>query len=403
MPTVKAQARRPNRPEAAAPRPAPHDFLGEIAECGVTDCVEIRSKDFINAILETVAALVIVLDREGRVIRFNRACERASGWSTEAVRGRSVWDLLIPADEVAELRRLFEALLEGQEAVHIEARLRQRDGGQRLICWNGTPLADARGRVEYVIGTGIDITEQRRAEEQVRRHLEELSHAHRLQTAGELATMLAHEINQPLTAIASYGAAGLQQLEQAAPDPAQLRRSLEQIERQALRAGDTIRHLRNFVNRGRIDPQPADLNAIVRSVKELIAPRARSRGIAIELDLAEPLAPVMAVEVQIEQVLLNLIRNGIDAIRDAGMKAGSIAIRTRQAGDMARVSVEDSGLGLSAEGAARLFEPFYTSKPYGLGVGLRICRSLVEAHHGRLWAEAHNPGGRFHFTLPFAP
>jgi signal transduction histidine kinase len=132
-------------------------------------------------------------------------------------------------------------------------------------------------------------------------------------------------------------------------------------------------------------------------------PKARSRGINLEIDLDESLPQVMGVGVHIEQVLLNLIRNAIDAIRDARMKSGSITVTTRQQDGMAQVSVCDSGLGIDAEHVEKVFAPLASRKEYGLGVGLRISRSLIEAHGGRLWVEPHQPGGIFHFVLPFAP
>jgi two-component system CheB/CheR fusion protein len=142
---------------------------------------------------------------------------------------------------------------------------------------------------------------------------------------------------------------------------------------------------------------------VVRDTCTLMAPKARSRRIELVLDQDETLPQVMGVGVHIEQVLLNLLRNAIDAIRDAGMKNGSIRVETRREAGMARVSVHDSGPGIDAEHVEKVFEPLASRKEYGLGVGLRISRSLIEAHGGRLWVEPHRPGGIFHFVLPFAP
>jgi two-component system CheB/CheR fusion protein len=146
-----------------------------------------------------------------------------------------------------------------------------------------------------------------------------------------------------------------------------------------------------------------DLNAEMGSTRAMVAPKSRTRGITMVLDLEVRLPPVMGVDVHIEQVLLNLLRNAIDAIRDAGMTSGSITMTTRWVENMAQVSVIDSGPGIDAAMADKVFEPFSSRKEYGLGVGLRISRSLIEAHGGRLWVEPHRPGGIFHFVLPFAP
>jgi len=264
-------------------------------------------------------------------------------------------------------------------------------------------LKDEAGRVQFIIGTGIDITEKHQAEIRAREILEEASRLQRLQTANELATLLAHELNQPLAAIASYAEAGQQLLRHTPLEQDKLTRNLDQISQQSLRAGEAIRHLRAFVGRGRIEPVPLDLNTVVRNTCTLMLPKARSRGIKLVLELDETLPQVMGVGVHIEQVLLNLMRNAIDAIRGAKMKSGSITVTTQQQDGMARISVRDSGPGIEAGQVDKVFEPLASRKEYGLGVGLRISRSLIEAHGGKLWVEPHQPGGIFHFVLPFAP
>lgn len=360
-------------------------------------------RDFIDAILDTVGTLIVVFDAEGRLVRYNAACNAATGYDFADFLDSRDWQVLIPEDEALSIQAILSRLLAGETHVQHENHWIHRDGTQVLLAWRNTVLKDEAGCVQYVIATGIDITEQRKAEVRARQHMEEISRLQRLQTANELATMLAHELNQPLTAIAGYAEAGLQLLRLAPPDHDKLARNLERISQQSLRAGETIRQMRTFVGRGRIDPVPLDLNAVVDSTCALMAPRARSRGIGVVVDLAPAMPQVMGVDVHIEQVLINLMRNAIDAIRDARMKRGSITVQTRVEGDMAQVSVLDSGPGIDAEKAGRVFDFLASEKKYGLGVGLRICRSLIEAHGGRLWVEPHTPGGIIHFVLPFAP
>ncbi len=362
-----------------------------------------HERNFIDAILNTVAALIMVIDPEGRLVRSNAACNATTGHDFAEFVGTAAWQDLIPPDEKEGVRRVIDRLLTGEKHVVHENHWRHQDGSLRLLCWRNTVLKDEAGRVQYIIGTGLDITEQHQAEIRARETLEEASRLQRLQTANELATLLAHELNQPLAAIASYAEAGQQLLRHTPLEQDKLTRNLEQISQQSLRAGEAIRHLRAFVGRGRIEPVPLDLNAVVRSTGTLMMPKARSRGVRLVLDLDETLPQVMGVGVHIEQVLLNLIRNAIDAIRDAGMKSGSITVTTRRQEGMARISVCDSGPGIDAERADKVFEPLASRKEYGLGVGLRISRSLIEAHGGRLWVEPHRPGGIFHFVLPFAP
>ena len=362
-----------------------------------------RERNFIEAILNTVGALVMVVDLEGRLVRSNGICSIVSGYDLDEFVGTADWKVLIPEHEWEGVRRGFDRLAAGEEYIVHENSWRRRDGSLRLINWRNTVLKDEAGRVQFVIGTGLDITEQHQAEIRARETLEEASRLQRLQTANELATLLAHELNQPLAAIASYAEAGQQLLRRTPLEQDKLNRNLDQISQQSLRAGEAIRHLRAFVGRGRIDPVPLDLNGLVRDTAALMMPKVRSRGIDLVLDLDEKLPQVMGVGIHIEQVLLNLLRNAVDAIRDAGMTNGSITLSTRQQDGMARVSVCDSGPGIDAAQADKVFEPLASRKEYGLGVGLRISRSLIEAHGGKLWVEPHRPGGIFHFVLRFAP
>jgi|GEM_PF-1081940 len=361
-----------------------------------------HERNFIDAILNTVGALILVIDTEERVVRFNTACNTITGHDFAEFQDSAAWRDLVPADEQDGVRRVNDRLRSGEDHIQHENHWLHRDGSMRLISWCNSVLRDDAGQVQYIIGTGIDITEQRRAENQARETLEEASRLQRLQTANELATLLAHELNQPLAAIATYAETGKQILLHTPADHDKLAANLERISQQSLRAGEAIRHLRAFVGRGRIDPVPTDLNAVVRSTCTLMAPKARARDIDLALDLAT-LPPVLAVDVHIEQVLLNLLRNAIDAIRDASMSSGSITVTTRRFEGMAQVSVIDSGPGIDAAAVDKVFEPLASHKEYGLGVGLRISRSLIEAHGGRLWVEPHTPGGIFHFVLPFAP
>jgi PAS domain S-box-containing protein len=359
-------------------------------------------RNFVDAILETAATLIVVLDAEGRVVRFNNACESATGVRQAELLGKTIWLDLIPAEERAGVERVAERLRGGESYVEFENHWQHRDGSRRLIRWRNTVLRDESGDVRYLIGTGSDVTDQVLAEDQARRHLEEASRLQRLQTANELATMLAHELNQPLAAIATYAAAGQHLLHRAQPDAGKLAATLEKISQQALRAGEAIRHLRSFVSRGRLDPVAVDLNSVVRRACTLLSPRARGSGVGLVLELAEDLAPVMGVDVHIEQVLLNLLGNALEAIQGTGAASGTLTVTAQRWEGAARVTVADTGPGIEDETAAHLFEPFFTRKAHGLGVGLPISRSLIEAQGGRLWVEPRVPGGILHFTLPFA-
>ncbi len=343
----------------------------------------------------------IVLWRlDGGAELWNHGAEETYGFTAIEAAGRVVHELLhtefpVPWAEIETQLR---------ETGRWEGELHQRTkDGRTIIVAARQRLVRGPDGIARVLETDRDVTDRRRAEEAAREHLEEAARLQRLQTAEALATQLAHELNQPLTTITAYAEVGRQLLERAAPDPVRLADTLERIGRQAIRAGDIIHHLRRLVSRGRADPLPMDLNETVASACELLASTARRSGIGLLMEPTRALPPVLGVRVQVEQVLLNLLRNAFDAIADAGMDGGTVTVWTRRAGTMARVTVRDTGPGIDADTAAGLFEPLASRKTHGLGVGLRISRSLIEAHGGRLWAEAETPGGLFHFELPLAP
>lgn len=360
-------------------------------------------RNFINAVLEDQATLVVVLDNELRAIRFNRACERVSGYRFDEMRDTAAWQNLIPDEEQEGVQAVAQALQAGQTLVRHENHWRCRDGTLRLISWNNTALKDDNGQVQYLVGIGVDVTEQRLAQEAADKRLEELDHLHRLQTAGELATLLAHELNQPLAAINSYSEASLRLAGSSRIDRERLKQNLTNISEQALRAGRTVKNLRSFFSRPAKGVQAVDLNEIARSAAGLIEPFAREERVAIKLDLADPPLNVLASEVQLEHVIINLVRNAVEAIaRGPAAAERTIMVETRAADGSALVTVRDTGPGVSAGDASKIFDPFYTTKPDGLGMGLRISRGIVESLQGRLWVEPRQPGAVFRFAIPLA-
>jgi PAS domain S-box-containing protein len=325
------------------------------------------------------------------------------GYEEGELLGRSVAELTHPDDRLADLEGLH-GLFQGEVPVYQSEKRYVHKRGQ-IICAEVTVslVRDAEGKPLHTVATVADTSRQRELQLAAREHLEAASWLQRQQTANELATLLAHELNQPLAAIATFAEASRQLMRRSPPDQDKLAANLERIGQQALRAGDTIRHLRAFVSRGQIDPVPMDLKTVVRSACDLMAAKARGAGIKLEAKLQGKLPPVMGVDVHVEQVLLNLLRNAYEAIRDAGMDGGTITVQLQRVEGMAQVTVRDTGPGIDADAAARLFEPLSSTKNYGLGVGLRISRSLIEAHGGRLWVEPHTPDGIFHFELPLEP
>ncbi len=250
--------------------------------------------------------------------------------------------------------------------------------------------------------SGADAEERlRRSEEEARETRERLAHVTRISTLGEMATGIAHEINQPLAAVATYAQACGRMIRSRMSNDVELLDTLDRISHEALRAGAIINKLKDLVRHRESQQISCDLNTLVNDVAGLAGVDAQHKGVNLRLSLAEGLAPVVVDPVQIQQVVLNLVRNGMDAM-DGCAGDGVLLLRTRAAGeDGVTCSVVDQGVGLDAEQEATLFTPFYTTKESGMGMGLSISRTIVRAHGGKVWF-TRNPdcGTTFHFSLP---
>lgn len=242
-------------------------------------------------------------------------------------------------------------------------------------------------------------------ERQLREQRNELDLLVRQQVAIQTAAALAHELNQPLVAISAYSEVALRMLQTGKPDPAKLTRALEGSVEQAQRAGRTVHELLDFLHKGETVFAAMDLNELVREAVAFAAMNGQG-GFRPVLELDPDLPPVLGSRLQVQKVLINLLRNGVEAMEEAGVVAPALTVTVHANPDrtMAQVTVRDTGPGIGAEIAARLFEPFFTTKAQGIGLGLAISRSLIEAHGGQLWAASNEgPGATFHFTLPLAP
>ncbi|MGC1953063.1 MAG: PAS domain-containing protein [Gammaproteobacteria bacterium] len=316
------------------------------------------------------------------------------------------WDRYVHPDDREQVMEKVQAHLRGltpeYEVLH---RMLHRDGSIRWFVARGTALRDDEGRPCRLVGTDTDVTERRIAEEQARQRQVELAHVVRLSTLGEMTTTLAHELNQPLGAIANYSQACLRTLKANTDATDVLYGALEQITAQARRAGDIVGRLRMFVRKSDGLRLPTDINTLVTETLQFIETDIRERRVQLRLDLGNALPAVRADAVQIQQVLLNLIRNAIEAMNGVSRDARTLMICTQLANESSlRLRVGDTGPGLDEVAMKRVFESFYTTKPYGVGMGLSISRSIVEAHGGRIWVQTPAGGGaEFNFTLPLCP
>jgi C4-dicarboxylate-specific signal transduction histidine kinase len=258
--------------------------------------------------------------------------------------------------------------------------------------------------VTAIADTLAGIIRRRRAEEQSRAHQAELAHVTRLSTVGEMATGIAHEVNQPLTAMVTASQACLRMTESGTVDFDKVRETMREVATQGLRAGEIIRHLREFTRMRETKRTTVDPNDLVQEAARFVEAEALENGINMKLELGAELPRVVVDAIQVEQVILNLLRNAIEAMEGTAADQHLLTVQTRKnKAGMVELLVSDTGPGLSEETASRIFDAFFTTKSHGMGMGLSISRSIIEAHKGCLWADGLlGDGATFHFTLPSA-
>ena len=341
-------------------------------------------------------------DLDGRITYVNPAFCRMVGWSAEELVGMRPPMPYWAPEAIEHTRGVHQQILGGKAPPQgLEVRLMRRNGERFDALVIEAPLIDDRGRHIGWMGSVVDVTEQKRAQELARQQQERLQATARLVTMGEMASTLAHELNQPLAAISSYNTGCLNMLEHGSIAPDELTGVLQKIGKQAQRAAQIIRRVHAFVRRSEPKFETVDLNGVIREAVGLVEPDAARRSVGIDVDLADGLPPVLADPVMIEQVAINLIRNGMDAMADTPRRERRLHLATRAEDGMLVFSVTDRGRGIDPEVAEKLFAPFFTTKEEGMGMGLNICRSIAELHRGRLSFEPNPDGGTiFRFTLP---
>jgi two-component system sensor histidine kinase TtrS len=351
-----------------------------------------------GAVEQTTDAIAIANDK-GLIEYVNPAFERNTGYAREAVLGRSLHDFPF-AHDAQFCERAWETVSRG-EVFRAQVVNHRADGTAYHEEKTVTPLRDENGAITHFVCAGRDITERLQAQEKEREHRAELARVARLTTLGEMASGIAHELNQPLTAIVNYAEGSVRRVKEGAP-PAGVLGALNQIAQQAQRAGRIIQHMRRFAIKRHNHQAPADINGVVAQAVALLEPEANAKGIVVRLDLADNLPAVAVDGIQIEQVVLNLMRNAIEAMTGNGKDHRVVVVRTARGTDAGvEIAVRDTGPGLTPEWSPHLFDPFFTTKEGGMGLGLSISRTIVEAHGGRLTA-APNParGATFRVTLP---
>ncbi len=343
----------------------------------------------------------LTMDLEFRLKSANSALSRMIGTLEIDLLGRSFLDLIDP-DQRQGLESQLGRMVAGEHTtVSRQTRLLPSDERELLVRLSVGVVHDADQRPKFLIAQIEDLTERIHSGREARQLRDRLTQVGRLSTMGEMAASIAHEINQPLTAVATYAHAGKRLLDSGRADLADISNTLEQIGQQAQRAGEVIRSLRRFLRQKKSARERHEVNDMIREVVLLADVDARAHNVELQLVLQDGLPAVVADPVQVQQVILNLIRNGLDATRENGVADPILICSRLRPDDRIEISVEDAGPGVSADMLERVFSPFQTSKSDGMGMGLSISRSIIAAHGGNLSFEnLPGKGARFYFSLP---
>ncbi len=366
---------------------------------------------FSSALLDTVGALVVVLDPQGRIVRFNRACEMATDYTSAEVTGRAFWDFLLLPEETQAVAEQFRKLAAGDFPHTFENYWVGKNGQRRLILWHNTVLADDANRVQYVIGTGIDVTETRNAAKEREKLEEQVRQAQKLESLGILAGGIAHDFNNMLTAILGNADLALEDI----PEGSSVRPMVEDIEKVTHRAAELCKQMLAYSGRGRFVVKPLDLSETVREIGQMLE-ASISKKAKLRCHLADGLPPIEADAAQIRQVIMNLIINASEAIGDKG---GAIDVTTSfvqcdwhylsqerlngdlQEGGYVCLEVSDNGCGMDRATMDRIFDPFFTTKFTGRGLGLAAVMGIVRGHRGAIKPYSEpGKGTNFKVLLP---
>ena len=357
------------------------------------------------SILDSVPDGMIVIDETGKILAFSRAAETLFGYTSAEIIGRNVRELMAGRDESNHDKYIQNYLQTGERRIIGIGRVvtaRKADG---TLFTMDLKIGEAKIGDHWLFTAFVrDLTEQRKAEMRMREMQSELVHFSRLSAVGTMASALAHELNQPLTAVANYLEAGRDLLDRSGDDSREiLREAMDEGAKQAVRAGDIVRKLRGYVSRGEIDGRSVDLGPLLNDATALARLSMSSSDVPILLRVAPGLENVIADPIQIQQVVINLVRNAQEALIRIASPQISIEASRGPKGFVS-VSVIDNGPGLDPEVQSMLFKPFTTSKSGGMGLGLSICQTIVEAHGGTICAENVPDGGTcFRFTLRVDP
>lgn len=406
--------------DGTSPLPDRHVDPESVALDGTADRANREARLYAEAIIHSVREPLLVLDRDLRVHSVNQPFSSLFGVSSHDVVARPLseidagrWNVqallpqLLRVFESGEPMDDFEYPREfaglGPRALLLSARTLRRGGSRPDLILMSVDDVTERRRIEALLHENQEL---RRQEEHIRQRQLELTNALRVSTVGELATGLAHELNQPLSSISNTVEACTRYVRTGTIDPAKLLELLSDVAAEAMRAAGIVAHLRSFVEKGVPELEAVDLEEIVGHVPHLLLREFDRTRVELRIDLSGGRLPIEADRIQVEQVIVNLLQNAMDSIREAERPQRRIELSVRRVDGNGEVSVRDTGTGVSGSVSERLFEPFFTTKPQGLGMGLALSRSILEAHRGRIWMEAPSDGGPgtvVRFSIPLKP
>ena len=358
---------------------------------------------FLRQVIDIDPNFIFAKDRQGRFTLANQAVADAYGTTVQNLIGKTDTDFNPNKAEVESFRRAdLEVIDMLQERFIAEEHITDAHGNVRWLQTVKRPMVGKNGFADQVLGASTDITRRKRTEIELQEQRAELAHVARVSMMGELAASLAHELNQPLTAILSNAQAALRFMSSKPSDLEEVREILQDIVKDNSRAGEVIRRMRALAKKEELEFATLDLASLIRDVMALVHSDAILQNVRISLELEDNLPLVRGDRVQLQQVVLNIMLNAFDAMKECPASERKVKLQAGAHGEeLIKVAVSDCGTGLSGDNLDKIFQPFYTSKRDGLGMGLSICRSIIEAHGGHLWGENNNgTGATFYFTIP---
>jgi len=358
------------------------------------------SEDRLRRVINAIPAYVWSTLPDGSVDFVNQRLSDSTGLSAEEL-SKAGWSSIIHPDDLDRYITEWQSALATGEPTEGEVRVRTALSRYRWMLVRNVPLRDVPGKIIKWYGTGIDIEDRKEAEESLRAAQTELAHVNRVTTMGELTATLAHEVNQPIAAASINANVCLRLLKREEPDLEEASRAASRMVGDVNRAAEIITRVRQFFRKGSTPREPLDLNELIRGMTVILRNELTQHSVGVQMDLDEQLPPVMADRVQLQQVLMNLMINGIDAMKNVdGVRQLTLTSECAE-DNLLLISVQDTGPGLPVEHADQIFTTFFTTKNYGTGMGLSISRSIIESHGGRLWAGSKSErGASFQFTLP---